>query len=72
MGAFFISSIFSLLFVYLVKFWLESHFLFSTTIQNERQDELVSVKKGHEQDKLRTKTQPNGTFSFFKLVKVNA
>jgi len=28
MGAFFISSIFSLLFVYLVKFWLESHFCF--------------------------------------------
>jgi hypothetical protein len=47
-------------------------YLFSATIQNERQDELISVKKGHEQEKVQTKTQPNGTFSFFKLVQVNA
>lgn len=61
MGAFFITSIFPFLFVYLVKFgW------------NERQDELVSGKKGHEQEKVWTKTQPNGTFSFYKLVQVNA
>ncbi len=71
MGAFLISLIFSL---YLFTWWslVGKSYLFSATIQNERQDELISVKKGHEQEKVRTKTQPDGTFSFFKLVQVNA
>jgi hypothetical protein len=46
-------------------------FLFSATTQNERQDKLVSAKKGHEQEKVRIKTQLDRTFSFFKLIQVN-
>ncbi len=46
--------------------------LFFATIQNERQYKLVTAKKGHEQEKVRIKTQLDGTFSFFKLVEVNA